>query len=252
MNTVPSHSEIGRLKQVYRTYRESLCIQAQWDESNPGNRAILLERQSAIRDLLGTHGYLPLARRKILEVGCGMGKVLASLMELGARPKNLYGIDLLTERIAEARQSYPGLQFQCVNAEKLEFQDASFDLVLLFSVFSSILDERMARNVASEVNRVVRPGGAILWYDFRYNNPWNPNVRGVTRPQIRNLFPGFKMQMQAVTLLPLVARRLGRLTQAVYPVLAAIPFLRTHYLGLFVKPEKKKTDWRLKTHKVSR
>ena len=241
-----THHEAKRLAQVYRTYRESRAVQAQWEESNPGNRGILRERERAIRDLLSDHGLLPLTSRKVLEVGCGSGKVLASLLELEARPDNLHGVDVLPERIVEARQSHPDFHFECVNAEKLEFPDASFDLVLVFTVFSSILDERMARNVASEVNRVLCPGGAILWYDFRYNNPRNPNVRGVTRPQIRNLFPGFKMQMQAVTLLPLVARRLGRLTQAVYPVLAAIPFLRTHYLGLFVKPEKKKTDWRLK------
>lgn len=234
-----THQEVKRLAEVYRTYQESQVTRAQWDDTNPGNHAIREEWQRVARDLLSAHGWLPLTDREILEVGCGTGKVLADMLQFGAQPDNLYGVDLLADRIAEARQAHPDLRFECANAEDLEFQDASFDLVLLFTVFSSILDERMARNVASEVNRVLRPGGAILWYDFRYNNPQNPNVRGVTRPQIGNLFPGFTMQIQTVTLLPWVARRLGRLTRAVYPVLAAIPLLRTHYVGLLVKPEKK-------------
>jgi len=235
---MPTSEEVNRLAHVYRGYRESRAIQAQWDESNPGNRAILLERQSAIRDLLGTHGHLPLTRRKILDVGCGTGRVLASLVELGAQPNDLHGIDVLSDRIAEAQHWHPDLHFQCANAEKLDFRDAAYDLVLLFTVLSSILDEQMARNVASEVNRVLRSGGAVLWYDFRYDNPWNPNVRGVTIHHIKDLFPGFKMHGRTITVLPLVARRLGQLTRAVYPVLAAIPPLRTHYLGLLVKPGK--------------
>jgi ubiquinone/menaquinone biosynthesis C-methylase UbiE len=141
---------------------------------------------------------------------------------------------LLPERIAEVRQRCPDLHFQCANAEQLEFPEASFDLVLLFTVFSSILDGQMARNVACEVTRVLKPGGAVLWYDFRYDNPRNPNVRGMTRRHIGTLFPGFQMHLHTITLFPALARRLGHLTSLLYPVLAAMPPLRTHYLGLLL------------------
>jgi len=237
---MPPSEEVNRLAKVYQGYRESRSIQTQWDDNNAGNRVILLERQTAIRDRLDSHGYLPLTRRKILDVGCGTGGVLASMVELGAHPHNLHGIDLLSNRIAEARASYPNVHFQCANGEKLEFHDASRDLVLLFTVFSSILDPGMAMNVAREVDRVLKPGGAVLWYDFRYNNPRNPNVRGVRRGRIQDLFPGFTMHLRSITLLPLFARRLGRCTEFMYPLLAAIPLLRTHYLGLLVKPESDK------------
>jgi ubiquinone/menaquinone biosynthesis C-methylase UbiE len=119
----------------------------------------------------------------------------------------------------------------------LKFPDTSFDLVLLFTVFSSILDGQMAHNVACEVTRILQPGGAVLWYDFRYNNPRNPNVRGMTRHHIKILFPGFQMHLRTITLFPLVARRLHCLTPVLYPMLATILPLRTHYLGLLVKPE---------------
>lgn len=225
--------EVQRLKQVYRSYRESQIIQAQWDETNPGNRAIMHERQQAFKALLSQHGLLPLTERKILDVGCGTGKVLASLLELGAQPENLYGVDLLPDRIAEAKRRYPDFHFLCANAERLDFPDAHFDLVLLFTVFSSILDSNMAKDVTKEIRRVIRTNGAILWYDFRYNNPYNPHVRGMTRKKIRNLFPDMEIDLFSITLLPLLSRRLGRLTPVFYPTLVAVPILRTHYIGLF-------------------
>lgn len=57
----------------------------------------------------------------------------------------------------------------------------------------------------------------------------------MTLAQIRRLFPQLEMHLHTATVLPPLARRLGRLTQSLYPVLAAIPPLRTHYLGLLMK-----------------
>ncbi len=237
--TLPPDPEVRRLAKVYDRYRQSTTIQSKWDESNPGNRAIVRERQKAITNLLRTHGFSPLGSRKVLDVGCGSGKVLASLLNLGARPENLYGIDLLPEHIAEAKEHYPALNLQCGNAERLEFSDSSFGLVLLFTVFSSILDEQMARNVAREVVRVLQPGGGLLWYDFRYHNPRNPDVRGMALSQIRQIFPDLNMRLRVITLLPPLARQLGWLTPVFYPLLSALLPLRTHYLGLLVKSTSK-------------
>jgi len=232
---MPTDQEIQRLVEVYRSYGESRAIQGRWDDGNPGNRAILRERQRAVRSWLAAHSMVPLAGRQILEVGCGSGRVLAGLLELGARPENLHGVDLLPERIAVARQHHPDIDFQLANAEELGFADAQFDLVLLFTVFSSILDDAMAHNIAREVIRVLKPGGAVVWYDLRYDNPRNPNVRGMPATAVRALFPGFDLHIHTVTLLPPLARRLGRATPVLYPALALIPALRTHYLGLLVK-----------------
>jgi SAM-dependent methyltransferase len=227
--------EVRRLAQVYQTYQTSKDVQARWSHTNPGNCAILAERQHAIADMLGCYDLLPLGTRTILEVGCGSGNVLASLCRLGAQAEQLHGVDLLADRVQAARQRYANIDFQVANAEQLQFSSAAFDLVLLFTVFSSILDNRMAQNVASEVDRVLKPGGAILWYDFRYNNPRNPHVRGMTRSAIQSLFPGFALRLRTLTLLPPLARRLGGMTPMLYPLLSIIPQLHTHYLGLLVK-----------------
>ncbi len=156
--------EVRRLEQVYRTYRESQHIRAQRDEENPANRVILQERQHAIWHFLDIQGFIPMTNVRVLDVGCGSGRVLASLLEWGAQPDMLYGVDLLPDRIAEARERFPNLHFRCANAEHLDFPDAFFDLVLLFTVFTSILNKQMACNVAREVTRVL-----------------NPHVRGMTK-----------------------------------------------------------------------
>lgn len=228
--------EVDRLAQVYREYREGNGFQAKWSSTNPGNRAMARERRGLLTRLLQAHDFFPLARRRILDVGCGGGSILESFKDLGASSANLYGVDLMPERIALAKESFPDIQFQVGNAENLVFQSAYFDLVLLYTVFSSILDIKMARNVAQEVSRVLKPGGAIVWYDFIYNNPRNPHVRGLKRPAICDLFQEFQIELHKITLFPPLARRLGPLTSVLYPALAAIPQLRTHYLGLLHKP----------------
>jgi SAM-dependent methyltransferase len=224
--------EVRRLLRVYAERAGRVT----WDPDAPGNQMILREREGVMAALLARHGFLPLAPHRILEVGCNTGYTLASLLALGARPERLCGVDLLPDRLIAARRRHPGIRWRQGNAEQLDFPDGSFDLVLLFTVLSSILDDGMAARVAGEVVRVLRPGGAVLWYDVRYRNPWNPDVRPVPRAALRRLFPGLGRDLRTVTLLPPLARRLGRPTGALYRLLAAVPLLRSHYLGVLVKP----------------
>lgn len=231
-----SDDEVQRLQEVYRDYEARDLGATRWGAQNRGNRTIMAERRRVMRSLLGGHGLLPLGGREVLEVGCGSGHVLAGLQELGAEPGRLHGVDLLPGRITEARRAHPGLDVRQANAEQLPFETASFDLVLLFVVFSSILDAAMQRNVAAECSRVLRFGGHVLWYDFRYDNPSNVHVRGVRLRTVRQLFPGFEIRSRTLTVVPQLARRLGPLTTIAYPLLAALPPLRTYHMALLRKP----------------
>jgi len=191
----------------------------------------LTERDAHLRRLLGE--LAPnLARCRVLDAGCGYGSLLNLFHEQGAAADKLFGIDLLPNRIRTARQQYPSITFREGNAEELDFPDDWFDLVTVFTVFSSILDNRMAANVALEITRVLAPGGVIIWYDMRYPNPWNRNVRPMTKARIRDLFPTFKLELESLTLLPPVARRLGSGSNTTYPLLARASILRSHYIGL--------------------
>jgi SAM-dependent methyltransferase len=167
----------------------------------------------------------------VLEVGSGIGGELAWLLELGARPADLVGVDLLADRVAEARLEHPDLRFEVADGQRLDFPRASFDLVLALTLFSSILEPSRRSAVATEMSRVLRPGGAILWYDVRVGNPRNPNLLAMPRAELKRLFPTLEVKARSITVAPPLARRLGPLTGPLYPVLAAIPALRSHLLA---------------------
>lgn len=227
-------TEAERIASAYRSRDASAA--SRWELTNAGNRAILAERRNLVRRLLDDQGWLPLGDRRLLDVGAGSGAELAWFRELGAADANLAGIDMLPERVEGARGRFPAIDFRVGNAEQLPYRNASFDILVAYTLFSSILDGAMARAVADEMTRVMKPGGGLLWYDFRYDSPSNPNVRGVRASRVRELFPTLRGSFLRLTLLPPLARRLGPVTGFGYPALSALPFLRSHLLALLVKP----------------
>jgi ubiquinone/menaquinone biosynthesis C-methylase UbiE len=224
--------EVGRIQLAYAERDRVLAGSSKRDPANAGNRLRMREHREQLRRILDDRLDRPLGDCRILDVGCGYGSLLAWYRDLGVPSENLVGVDLLPNRVREARETYPDLTFLEANAEQLEFPDGSFDLVSAFTVFSSIIDPGMARNVAKSMSRVLRPGGAVIWYDIRYPNPWNHHLRALTKRRIRRLFPSSKMALESTTVLPPVARRLGRLSDRAYPLLASVPALRSHWVGL--------------------
>lgn len=228
------NEEQERLEDVYARYARQA---GKHDLSNPGNRAILAEYERIARRLLADEGMLPLGRRTVLDVGCGYGYHLARVCDAyGADPAGCYGIDILASRIEQARRLHPELSLDCGDARTLRFEDDTFDLVLLNVVFSTILDDAVALEVARELRRVLRPEGAILWWDLRYRNPRNPDVRPYGIPALRRIFPGFTIRARAATVVPQLVRRLDGAAGALYPVLAAVPPLLVRYVALLRPP----------------
>lgn len=177
-----------------------------------------------------------LARLKILDVGCGRGEALRHLLDFGAEPRFLFGVDLLEEHVEEARRLSPHIQIMQGNAARLPFVDSSFDLILVFTMFTSILNADLKRAAAAEVCRVLVPGGMLLWYDFAYNNPRNPDVRGIGRAEIQRLFPGWTITLRRVTLAPPIGRVVAKFSPLLYMTLAGLRILCTHYLAFMKKP----------------
>lgn len=227
-----SHDEVRRIRRVYADRERKLRGTVKEDEANGGNRCLVREYHDRLGRLLRQRLARPLSQCRVLDLGCGYGSLLGWFHEHGTPPENLVGIDLLPRRIAIARERFPAFTFLEANAEQFDFPDASFDLVAVFTVFSSILDRRMATTVASNIRRVLAPAGAVIWYDMRYPNPWNPNLKAMTKARIQELFPSFVLDLETISLLPPLARRLGALTDTAYPLFASIPVLRTHYIGL--------------------
>jgi len=173
-------------------------------------------------------------RLTVVEVGCGSGAILLEWLRFGIRPEHLCGIELQANLAEGARRQLPErVAVITGDACQVNIVPESRDLVCQFTVFSSLLDDGSQEELASKMWRWVKPGGAIVWYDFVYSNPWNPDVRGVPMKRIRTLFPNSEITWSRVTLAPLLARRLPA------PLLAVangIPWLRTHVLAWIAKP----------------
>jgi len=72
--------------------------------------------------------------------------------------------------------------------------------------------------------------------DFTFDNPRNPDVRGVPAARLRALFPEGRIVARRVTLAPPVARRVCSIHPSLYTVFNALPLLRTHLLCWIEKP----------------
>lgn len=221
-----------RIRAVYSEYDQSAFERRKRDAANPGNAAILRERDRGFtRALQGAFGAR-LASVRVVDAGCGRGELLGWLQARGVDPACLHGIDLLEDRIAAARRLHPDFDLRCGDARRLPFEDSSIDLVVCSTLFSSVLEEEVATAIAAEIRRVLAPGGCVLWYDVRMPNPGNPNTLAMTRARIRRRFPDLRDELRSATLFPPLARRLGPLAGALYRPLAAVPFFRSHYLGV--------------------
>ena len=161
-------SEAEKIKERYKQ-REKIP-KNRYSSFNKGNLFLIQERERKILESLNKHGMDSLTDKKILEIGCGSGGILRNFIQWGASPENLYGIDLLGVRIDTAKKINPNISFACGDAEKINFPDKSFDMVLQFTCFTSIFNSRIKKNIAEEMLRAVKDDGMILWYDFKYNN----------------------------------------------------------------------------------
>ena len=91
-----------------------------------------------------------------LDVGCGEGRFCRLLQEQGIAT---VGIDPTRALLEEAKRRDPAGDYRYGRAEALDFEAASFDLVVSYLTLIDIADFRTA---IREMVRVLRPGGTLL------------------------------------------------------------------------------------------
>lgn len=200
--------------------------------TRPANLFTRHGQERALQRALGHANLLPLAGKQVLDVGCGDGQWFHFFEALGASSGAIAGLDLDHTRIAACRARYPLVDLRTGNVAALPWGDASFDLVFQSTLFTSILDDGLRAHAVAEMRRVLRPDGAILWYDFAYDNPNNPNVRGIGRRQLQRLFGDMDLTTWRVTLAPPVVRRLVPISWTLAVVLESLRIANTHLVGL--------------------
>ncbi len=221
-------SELERIRAEYARRAQDARYAEWYADANAANRFIEQERDAAIRAALKEFPNILNRGARILDIGCGAGHELVKWQLLVAEAR-LCGIDLLEARLNNGRQRYPYLPLLWGDASALPLQDETFDVVMQFTVFSSILDGSLRQSVAREMKRVLKPGGIVLWYDY-WLNPTNAQTVGMTLRQVRKLFPEFEMRVRRVTLAPPLARFLAPRSMKLCAWLNKIPLVRSHYL----------------------
>lgn len=197
---------------------------------------VQLERERHYRELL-LRLAPDLSQLTLVELGCGAGGELARLIQLGLSPDRIRGVELLEVRVAQARHRLPeSVSVAHGDATQTGLRACTQDVVFISTVFSSILDPCFRSALAAEAWRIVRPGGAVLTYDFRVGNPRNRDVCGIPAAEFARLFPMARGHCRAITLAPPIGRAVAPLGPKVYRLLSSVPFLRTHLIGWFEKP----------------
>ncbi len=224
----PPSDEAARVQAVYRRYATDSRKQRAWRGDNPGNIALRRELVVAVHGLL--RGSAEEAVRW-LDVGCGTGWFLEAL---AGESRRLAGADIQADRVTACRRRVPDAEIRQADARSLPWADGVFGVVTMLNLLSSLRDEAAQRAALSEAARVLSLDGVLVIWEPRRRNPRNRDVCFV-RPELLVEDAGPRLAQTTITLLPPLARRLGRAAPRLYPALAVVPVLRTHHLSAFGK-----------------
>ncbi|HTA32089.1 MAG TPA: methyltransferase domain-containing protein [Solirubrobacteraceae bacterium] len=156
----------------------------------PGTREAIEQLLSGRRDyapwLCETLAYDSSTGRDVLDVGCGQGIDLVEYARAGARAT---GVDLTPRHVELARSHIEAMGLEAsvleADAERLPFEDASFDRVSSNGVLHHTPDMPAALR---EILRVLRPGGEarIIVYNKRSLQYWLMQVliRGIVQRRL--------------------------------------------------------------------
>jgi SAM-dependent methyltransferase len=110
-----------------------------------------------------------LAGKDGLELGCGLG---STSLQIGQIARSVTAIDLSEVAVEKAateaaRLGITNASFRCMNAETLDFPEASFDVVFGKGIIHHLeLDHAFAA-----MRRVLRPGGSVIFFEPLGHNP---------------------------------------------------------------------------------
>lgn len=96
-----------------------------------------------------TKNIKDIRKTRVLEFGCGEGFFLQQLHNRGIYFKDLLGIDLRGDAIAEAQKNFPQYRFSQIDLFSLNPEEHQFDLVIASEVIEHVLEpEKILRHLA--------------------------------------------------------------------------------------------------------
>jgi SAM-dependent methyltransferase len=108
---------------------------------------------------------------RLLDVGCGPGTITSDFAQRLA-PGVVVGMDASEEVIAESRRDHPAVSFTTGDVYRMDFPDASFDIVHGHQLLQHLADPVAA---LKEMRRVTAPGGIVAVRESDYGTfTWHP------------------------------------------------------------------------------
>ncbi|MCB0863575.1 MAG: methyltransferase domain-containing protein [Solirubrobacterales bacterium] len=139
------------------------ATQQMWNgASGPGLAAQSVCFYRKLKEVQGRFGDRELASSKVLDVGCGWGR-MTRMLARDVDPGNLFGCDPVEEILESCRKNRVPATFARSDflPETLPFEE-KFDLVFAFSVLTHI-SETAARALAGAISRSLEPGGLFVF-----------------------------------------------------------------------------------------
>jgi SAM-dependent methyltransferase len=155
--------------------------------------------------------------KRILEIGCGVGRLFPGFAELFGE---VWGIDVSPEMVRQARAVCPVPQARFLIGSGQDLcgvEDNSIDYCFSYIVFQHVPDARVLWSYLTEIRRVLRSGGAFQLH-FRSDRPLKSRAflllparaRRAVKRMRSQVLPGDTSTWTGVAVTP--AQVIGRLT----------------------------------------
>lgn len=131
-------------------------------------------------------GWAPVEGRRVLDLGCGIGRVSLALAPHAAE---VVGIDVSPGMVAEAERRGGGARFAVANGRDLgEWPDDRFDLVLAADTFPFVVRAGITEPLMAEIARVLGPSGELLVFNWSYRGDLQADIDEARRLAAANGF----------------------------------------------------------------
>lgn len=140
-----------------------------WYQRNKAYFQSMNENKDSVFDFMLEQKIVP---KVVLEIGCADGRRL-NIINTAFKSK-CYGLDVSSEAINEGVKKYNNIQLNVGSADKLEFAEKSFDLVI-FGFCLYLCDRDDLFKIAAEADRVLKDNGMIIIKDFHPPQPYKNN-----------------------------------------------------------------------------